>query len=538
MIVHLVAFEAWNITRFLFVTNKRREIAGASELVTHLDSKWVGSALGEIFDGFDVGWRIEEQPAELVPTGAGTVKVLVRDRDLARCLVTKVTVTALCEAPGLDVYGLVSEPFVWGDRALLAGTARAVAERMGSARASRPGPDSRFLRLPLADECLTTGLPASLEVTQPDGGTEPRSAESHVKWRAYGSRDEGEGLARLAELGGVDTRTLAKVVEYLQDDAEWVAVVHVDGNGFGDIFGNFDKLVDGDSARAYADTLRLFTAQLERCARDALAEAHAAVRAHPVGRAAAGHVPVLPLILGGDDVVLLCDGRLALPFIVAFLRGYERLTGEAEAVSVPLRRSGRPGTLTASAGVAIVKTHHPFESALRLANDLLLEAKQVKVHVKGPCSGLAFHVLYDSTDVRLQRLRGHDRRERRPHSLVAQPYVVSAGVAGDGWTVGRRWDDLVDRVTAIRAVDADGERMLPSTQLHELRRALFAGPDIADARLAAMLPRYRCRGLQALCGEGDSVFWTEPSTASGTERRISGLMDAMDAADFWMGGEE
>ncbi|WP_147317761.1 hypothetical protein, partial [Streptomyces spongiicola] len=74
--VRLVSFEAWNITRFMFVTGKRREIAGASELITYLERRWVRESLREVFGrGFGEGWRIEECPAELLESGAGTAKV-------------------------------------------------------------------------------------------------------------------------------------------------------------------------------------------------------------------------------------------------------------------------------------------------------------------------------------------------------------------------------------------------------------------------------------------------------------------------------
>jgi hypothetical protein len=547
--VRVVAFEAWNISRFIFVTNKRREIAGASELITYLDRRWVHAALVRVFAGFDPTWRIEERPVELLAVGAGTVKVLVRDVDAARRLVTDVTLAALRDAPGLDVYGVVGEPFEWGTSTGLDAAVRAAVGGLGAARGARPGPDCRFGRLPVVDECATTSLPASAEAVQPGGGVEARSAESLAKVAAYRRTDEGDGLHRLADLAGTTPRTLGRVVEYLQDKADWVAVVYVDGNGLGDVLRDFSRLVDGASARAYADTLRAFTDGLDGCARGALAQALAAARDSPAGTAAGGTAPVLPLILGGDDVVLLCDGRLALPLTAEYLRAYEALTASRPEVSGPLRTANRPPVLSASAGIAIVKAHHPFESAAGLADELLMEAKQVKKHVPGPCSALAFHVLFDSTDARLERLRngssdgsngdgsngdgsdgGGSETGDGPYVVVAQPYVVSREVSGDGWLWGRRWEDLVRRVAAINDRDGDDERRLPAARLHELRQTLFAGPGVADARLANLLPRYGERGLNLLRGDGDSLFWAEPGG-----RRVTGLLDAMDAAQLWEG---
>ena len=520
MDLRVVAFEAWNITRFIFVTNKRREIAGASELITYLDRRWAHQALRKLYSGYDDSWRIEDHPVELLTAGAGAVKVLVRDELMARQLVTEVTVAALRGAPGLDVYGHVGQPFAWDDQAALDSAVQNAVAGLNIARGSRPGPDARFLRLPISENCVTTGLPAAVEDLR-YGEKTVRSAESIAKAFAYGQTNEGDGLARLAELAGISPRELRQVVEYLQDRADWVAVIYVDGNGLGDVFGHFTDLVAGSSARAFADTLRTFTEGLDQCAREALAEAVATIRTVSADPDRDWVAPVLPLVLGGDDVVLLCDGRIALQLSAAFLRAYERRTAGVESVVGPLQNSKRR-RLSASAGVAIVKAHHPFESAARLAYDLLLEAKEVKSHARAqPCSALAFHMLFDSTDVRLDRLRNK--------GLSMQPYVVSDDIDVDhDWVRGRRWADLSRRVEAINARDEDGERLLPATQLHDLRSALFAGAQVADGRLANLLPRYRERGLSELCGDEDSLFWTNQAGNKSTA-----LLDAMDAASFW-----
>jgi hypothetical protein len=553
--VRLVSFEAWNITRFMFVTGKRREIAGASELITYLDRVWVRAALEELCAGFAEEWRIEECPVELLSTGAGAARVLVREGELARRLVTAVTLSALRQAPGLDVYGAVGEAFDWDTGgALHEACARGGAE-LGRARMERPSVDARFLRLPLVDECASTGLPAQALVEQPGEGEqrfEPRSAESRAKWRAYGRTGEGEGLHRLASLAGTTPARLGRVVEGLSDRAEWVGVVYVDGNGLGRVFQDFAACVPGRGNRLYADTLRTFTQGLQACAEAAFTQAVVEVKALGAsgdgeeggrggadGSSSGQTAPVLPLILGGDDVIAVCEGAWALPFTRAYLAAYERLTGEHEAVAAVLRNRGGAGRVSASAGVAIVKAHFPFAAAGGLAYGLLREAKQVKREVpEVPCSSLAFHVLYDSSGADLGRIRagtetgGPEVEATGWAALVAQPYVVSDVVPdSNGWARGRRWPDLLARVAALRAQDEEGERRLPVSQLHDLREGLFVGPEVADARLANLLPRFGERGLDELVGDGGSLFWSEPSG-----RRVTGLLDAMAAEPFLPSG--
>lgn len=541
--VRLVSFEAWNITRFMFVTGKRREIAGASELITYVDRVWVRGALEELCEGFVEEWRIEECPVELLSVGAGTARVLVREGegDLARRLVGAVTLAALRQAPGLDVCGVVGEPFEWDGEGALHRACAGAAGELGRVRAGRGPVEARFLRLPLVDECASTGLPAAVLAEQPDGGVEPRSAESVAKWVAYGRTGRGEGLNRLAALAGTDPQRLGRVVEWLSDEAEWVGVVWADGNGLGRVFGDFEACVPGRGNRLYADTLREFTRCLQGCAERAFAEAVAEVRGLAGDRGGLGAVaPVLPLVLGGDDVVALCAGEWALPFTRAYLAAYERLTGEDATAAAALRLRGGAGRVSASAGVAVVKPHYPFVAAAGLAYELMVEAKQVKSRVpEVACSGLAFHVLYDSSGADLERIRAGSVVGGA--ALVAQPYVVSEDVPQDnGWARGRRWADLVARVRVLRARGEDGERLLPASRLHELREGLFAGPGVADARLANLLPRFAQRGLEELTGAQGSLFWREPAPdpgappdrGAGAGRQVTGLLDAMAAEPF------
>ncbi|CAL9672478.1 hypothetical protein SUDANB176_07505 (plasmid) [Streptomyces sp. enrichment culture] len=537
--VHLVTFEAWNINRFLFVTNKRREIAGASELVTYVDHRWVGEALTRLYPDRDDTWRIEQHPAELLETGAGSAKVLVRDRAEARRLVTEVTLAALREAPGLEVCGVVTGPFDWSAPGALHTALQEAQGRLNSVRTSLPGPDARFLRLPVVDDCATTGLPAQGLVPQPldeDDSVrrwEARSAESQAKWHAFGREDEAAGLDRLAQLANTTPWDLKQVVRYLSEGLEWMGVVYADGNGLGAVFGRFEECVDGRSNRAYADTLRGFSSALQRCAARAFQETVVQLGERGARLPDHGPAPVMPLILGGDDLVALCAGEWALTFTQVYLRRFEQLTAEAPEIVGALERRGLGPGLAMSAGVAIVKANYPFDTAQRLAHQLLREAKKVKSALAGaPCSSLSFHVLYDSTGADLARIRGQQTSGNV--SLVAQPYVVSdVPQERAAWVRGRHWRDLERRVAVLAARDEDGERLLPTSHMHDLRSTLFSGRQAADARFTNLRGRFGERGLDALAGEEGSLYWQEPAPdGDGPGRLLTGLLDAMDAEGF------
>ena len=128
-------------------------------------------------------------------------------------------------------------------------------------------------------------------------------------------------------------------------------------------------------------------------------------------------VPVVPVLVGGDDVTVYTDGRYAIPFAEAYIRHYEDLTKKDGLLSVLATVAGAPkkGPLTASAGVAIVGRNFPFHIAYDLAEELVSQGKKLgKKPGTVPCSTINIHVLRDATvldpDDTLDEYKGRSQR--------------------------------------------------------------------------------------------------------------------------------
>jgi len=324
--------------------------------------------------------------------------------------------------------------------------------------------------------------------------------------------------------------------------------VHADGNGVGEILAGLAAEQEG---RSYLCALKKFSRTLEVCGSRAFASAAASIT--PVE----GVVPVVPLVLGGDDLTALVPGRDALRFTVKYLRAFE---GETARHLGELAPGGR---LSACAGVAITKPHHPFSDSYRLAEHLADSAKRVKRVVldregrRLPCSAIDFHLLYDSIVGEVEDVR---RRLRIPGRqgdavLTAKPYVVSypsdeqrwapATKHARDWLAAHDYELLKDRRKALLAPDPrDPVRAaIPRSQVLALRSAVQEGVESADARTALATARHPALATVLEHPDGKpSLFEPRPEAdmkidREGTDRDEppvlhSRLLDALDLAEL------
>ena len=390
----------------------------------------------------------------------------------ARKLIGEVTRRAHAEAPEMDVSGV----FVHMGGSYLSGDDLRAVDHVAYQYALNRSPAlSRFVQMPFLLRANDSSLPAAPsyldggEVAAPSSRLDGRvlSLPAQVKvCQANLARDHFLNLARVQRLLYDEDEKLArdptKLEELLQTASEGgvgvpskVAVIHIDGNGVGGVMRRLDEVLsergggalkgelevaEGDSDALRAFVLKIserldaavklaFRSAWERVARLARKDAENSNRRYTA-------IPVVPVILGGDDVTVITSGDYALPFAAAYLRYYEEATGND-----PILRNLTPpegqdtGPMTAAAGVAIVKRNFPFHIAYELAEKLVDRAKKVGKTAQPPCSTLDYHVLFDTTVLDPdEALRGYERFTTRPFRLLNDdtPSAESTCNAGSG----------------------------------------------------------------------------------------------------------
>ncbi len=518
---------------FIFGTNRLREAVGASEMVYAAGVDLVLEALG--FSENEI--RTARKPGGLnnvlrkhngiepllIASGKA---ILLGPQNRLEDIIRKVALAAAERMPGLGVLGgIASFAGDTDDAKALHDAIRRAHEQLAALRARVPSAHLRLQRLPFVAECTSSGLPAygmDSKAPEEDVISEPVCAKR--RFREKGRKRLCEWLEQENLAGSIDD-----IDEALREaEGRWVAVIHADGNGLGEIFLDFLNRSKARSGEDYIQKYRAFSLALDTCtikvAKKALAEVFAQQeQAGQQGR----KLPFIPLIIGGDDLTVICDGAHAVPFIVKFLQYFEKETGRHDDI-----KAISPKGLTAAAGIAIVKPHFPFFRAYELAEALLKSAKQVKRKVgkdkkeKG-ASALHYHVHFDSSGADWDRIK--EQLKKGDAILSLQPWMVTAGGSTD-WTEKRRIAQLWKAMCALRERDDEERLRLPRSQQHALREALFRGHEIAEGHLERIRQRYEDVWKELLPQtNGKSLFFKESENGKGVWR--TPLLDVMDLAD-------
>jgi len=513
---HLLLVETGGNQAYIFETARLREAIGGSQIVFEVAQRGEGEA--------------RERGGHCVMRASGKGAWLFADASSARATLEALSFWAAENGPGLDLCGVVVPH--GGD---LRATLRRAWAELEVQRGVRMRPELRHRLLPWNQPCDHSGLPVVHE------GRNPREWLEQDKWlsapvRARRRRSTVEAARKRIEErleGGylLDWR--------LEEESEgglgwdWLAIVHADGNGLGRVFLGLDAVVEQLHGQGeYRDESREVVSQaFSEALEDATWRAFR-VALDEVARALQGlRLPVYPLLVGGDDLALICRGDLGLLVASRYLEAFERETssdGRIRAVrkaalgSLPGLPDPDHQGFRACAGVAIVKPHFPFSMAYQLAEKLCASAKDSVRQTGG--SALDWHAVLDASPPTLEttraRLHSADGRSltRRPY-LVGTPPQAAAGphFAGVGKAVRR-----------LRS-EADGDRQLPSGPMHALRKALFLSTGEC-AREVAM--------LRSRLGDAFDEFLLACGATGGTpwdSSLRSGCIDAIDHQNFFTG---
>lgn len=460
----LTAIDVVGIQRYVFGSNRLRDIMSRSRMVDWATSCRQRDAA---LDGCS---------GDVLSAAGGNALILFESLQAAQAFAAKYSRKLWETVPALD-YALVHREFEDGK---LAEALKAIFVDLAVAKARLPVPGGRG-GLGITVACPHSGMPAvamdrtdqtPISVDIQSGRSrlqEARSAWNHLisKQQDYCFPDEFDDMGRSV------------------GDTSLLGIVHVDGNGVGNkIVKWLDECISGRKADAdLISEFREWSGALSAVATDAFRRVCQLVESNIIKKndqsIIGGQVkqleftlarvdsqtflPVRPIVIGGDDITFVCDGRLALSLVAESLKAFQGTV-------IP-----HLGSIGASAGIAFARTHAPIAQAYELACDLCSSAKRALNERKRPDGNCAldWHIGGIPHGASIEELR--ERVYTKPSwKLTCRPYELNADenrqthswerfseaiLGADGGTGfrGVEWSKRRNKVKAMRDAVAMGD---------------------------------------------------------------------------------
>ncbi len=221
----------------------------------------------------------------------------------------------------------------------------------------------------------------------------------------------------------------------------YVAYLVADGNDMGEVFGKCQK----------RETMKKLSKKLDLAICRALAKPTKAIMKNNQLNNRPNFIPVLPLILGGDELFALIPAPWALDFAISFCNAYEQ---EMIKVYEETELFAHVPKATISATVVICKNKHPYTLAYEVAEATLKKAKQL--YRKIALDRKEYHSIVNFEVVAGGQLTSIPSNHQFQPTL--KPYLVKGNdIDGSVLPLQR----LIDQRWSLRHI--------PSKRLHELQ---------------------------------------------------------------------
>lgn len=407
------------IQSFIFQTNTLREIVGASELVEEICTKMFAEQLG-------ISITELEKDENAIINAAGNIKYIFDNEDKCKEVFREFPKRVLEAAPGITISQAVIE---LRDVTNLSDALHKLEIRL---REERNMPmQTLTLGLMGIQRSRETGLPERYHMSNP---------EDYCDEGTFRKRKAADTYSLLKKAIGEEMPDMVNItnrVDGFTDTNDWIAVIHADGNGLGQIV---KAISENDSSGRDFHT---FSSLLNQSTIDAAKSAAGIVFENAIKNGT--DLPFRPVVLGGDDLTVIIRGSLAMSFIQNYLEAFEKFTKENFEVLAEKYAVLENG-LTACAGIAYVKSSFPYYYAYNLAEELCAAAKKDSNREK---SCIMFHKVQDSFVESYEDITKRELTTPERHSFKYGAYYLND--PHDRWTI----DNLIERVTNLDSKDGN-----------------------------------------------------------------------------------
>lgn len=554
----LTAIDTTGIQRYIFGSNNLKQIVGASGLVdwatnelvyetligfgksnisynkSDLDPTFLDKAIENEKDNLD---------CELVYAGGGNTVIIFKEKEKAIDFTRKITKDVLLKANGLNLVVSHSEGFEWEIDSLAETIIPNTLKKLNDKKFSRVH-SFPLMGLGVTADCQYTGLPAVelrneklTEVVEDCKGGVRVSKEVSDKLEFY-EKAEKRFKKMFPDVEKKEYEFIHDFSDFgTKNESSYIAVVHADGNGMGkrvQEIANHHK--EASDNRNYIQAIRKFSTSVKEVTVGALQdtvnqmmetientisqngsstlktifEQMICIDDHSKGKAKIRKkLPFRPIIVGGDDITFVCDGRLGLTLAEFYLR------------TVASKNLSDQQPLSSRAGIAIVKSHYPFSLASSMAEELAASAKTfIRECNRGHLSAMDWHFgtagsLETLDTIREQSYTISLGSNNRLGKLYMRPVYIG-NVQGLGWHSWNNFAKIINEFHSTKWIER-------KNKLSDLREKLLNGPEAVERFISL----YNIPGLPEIPKETSSKTkgWIEDECT---------CFDAIEAFDFFI----
>lgn len=462
------------IQGFIFQTNKLKEIVGASELVEEVCTSKFAELLGKKGYYPDLTKQLEEDK-NCILHAAGNIKYIFDKKIDCEEIVRKFPKAVFDFAPGITV----SQAVVKMENNNFEQAVNDLENRLRIQR-NRPM-RSATLGLMGIERSRQTGLPVVYienENSHLDAGT---FAKLQYVWETkdgkhIAKRHTTKNLCQKAFYDEVKDEQIAYNIEDITQNNDWVAVIHADGNGLGQVVQKVGK--DQDLFKQFSENLDKTTTLSAREAFNAVKDKFENSKI----------IPIRPIVLGGDDLTVICRADLALDYVKTFISRFEEntrnLLKDNDGVSLlnNVFENESDKRLTACAGIAYIKSSFPFYYGYELAETLCSLAKkdakekqEIKDGKELPKSCLMFHKVQDSFTEDWEAIAKRELSPQENISFQFGPYYINEKKEESRWTV----DELMEKSEDLESKEGNAVK----SHLRQWMSLLHDNPEMAKQKL-------------------------------------------------------
>jgi hypothetical protein len=370
MTKYLYGASIQGIQSFIFQTNKLKEIVGGSELIEEICTEMFYDFIGSV-----------ESDENIIVSAAGNIKY-VADLETCKKLVKNFPMKIMTKAPGVTVSQAVVK---LDENTPLSESINQLEEKLKAGRNKSNMPlEVGYMGLERARR--TGGVAVDFKKNR-KGNLEAfcESTTKKAEFLDKRTQNESNHTKLFRKISGLTEKPKEITLEIEEickgHKNSWVAVVHADGNGLGNILRVMGEKLKNKSSSESKSAFRQFSCALDNATQAAAQSAFWKVYSRAESFNSESKYTIRPIICGGDDISIIIRADLAIEFTEVFLKEFEAKTKEEFRVLEQYGIHEFKEGITACAGIAYIKESYPLHYALNLSESLCKDAKKlVKEH--------------------------------------------------------------------------------------------------------------------------------------------------------------